>query len=287
VRAFELHQPKTLSEAVDLAGQYADDDTHMMAGGTSLVLLMQLGLVDPARIILLRNIPELRGIRNVDGGLEIGALMTHRELELAPETATFSPALKTTFGHVATVRIRNQATVGGNLVHADPAQDPPPMLIALGAEVVVQSSAGQRAIPLDAFFVDYLTTVLQPGEILTTIRVPALAPNTRAAYQKFLPRTHDDYATVSVGATLRLDVRNRCADVRIALGGAAGIPLRLRQVEDALRGEELTDARIEDAAALVTDLVDPPDDARGSSTYKRRMARVWTARTLKHLRDMP
>jgi carbon-monoxide dehydrogenase medium subunit len=259
----------------------------MMAGGTSLVLLMQLGLVDPARIILLRNIPELRGIRNVDGGLEIGALMTHRELELAPETATFSPALKTTFGHVATVRIRNQATIGGNLVHADPAQDPPPMLIALGAEVVVQSSAGQRAIPLDAFFVDYLTTVLQPGEILTTIRVPALAPNTRAAYQKFLPRTHDDYATVSVGATLRLDVRNRCADVRIALGGAAGIPLRLRQVEDALRGEELTDARIEDAAALVTDLVDPPDDARGSSTYKRRMARVWTARTLKHLRDMP
>ena len=199
----------------------------------------------------------------------------------------YCPALAETFGHVATVRIRNQATVGGNLAHADPAQDPPPMLIALDAEIVLSSRTGERTLPLDQFFVDYLTTTLQPGELLTAIRLPPLAPGTRATYQKFLPRTQDDYATVSVAATLRLTDDGRCEDVRVALGGVAGVPVHARAVEDALRGEMLTDQRIADAAALVPDLVDPPDDARGSATYKRRMARVWTARALQHLRDQP
>jgi carbon-monoxide dehydrogenase medium subunit len=186
---------------------------------------------------------------------------------------------------VATGRIRNQAPVGGNLAHADPAQDPPPMLIALDASVVLSSAAGERSLPLDAFFVDYLTTRLEPGEVLTAVRLPPLPEGTRATYEKFLPRTHDDYATVSVGAALRRDADGRCQDVRVALGGVAGVPLHIRAVEDALRGEVLTDARIAEAAALVTDLVDPPDDVRGSAAYKRRMARVWTERALRKLRD--
>jgi carbon-monoxide dehydrogenase medium subunit len=186
---------------------------------------------------------------------------------------------------VATVRIRNQGTVGGNLAHADPAQDPPPMLMALDAEVTLMSRRVQRRVPLDALFVGYLTTVIEPGEVLTAIHVPPLARGTRAAYTKFLPRTHDDYATVSVAARLRLDDAGRCEDVRVALGGAAPTPLRARAVEDALRGETLSDQRIAEAAALVLDMVDPPDDARGSSAYKRRMARVWTERSLRQLRD--
>jgi carbon-monoxide dehydrogenase medium subunit len=121
--------------------------------------------------------------------------------------------------------------------------------------------------------------------VLTSIHLPPLAPGTRATYEKFLPRTHDDYATVSVAASLRLDPDGRCQDVRLALGGVAGVPLLARPVADALRGETLTDARITEAAALVTDLVDPPDDARGSPAYKRRMARVWTERALRRLRD--
>jgi len=186
---------------------------------------------------------------------------------------------------VATIRIRNQGTIGGNLAHADPAQDPPPMLIALNAQIVLTNKAGERIIPLEEFFVDYLTTTLQPGEVLTRIQLPPVAKGTRATYQKFLPRTHDDYATVSVAATLRVDADGRCADVRVALGGVAGVPVHARAVEDALRGEDLTDRRIADASALVLDLVDPPDDARGSASYKRRMARVWTERALKNLRD--
>jgi CO/xanthine dehydrogenase FAD-binding subunit len=212
-------------------------------------------------------------------------MATHRQLEVSADIRAYCPALAETFGHVATIRIRNQATLGGNLAHADPAQDPPPMLIALDARVVLTSSTGARTIPLEELFVDYLTTTLQPGEVLTSIQLPPLAKGTRATYQKFLPRTHDDYATVSVAATLRVDGDGRCQDVRVALGGAAGVPVHARVVADALRGQEMTDRRIADAAALVLDIVDPPDDARGSAAYKRRMARVFTERALKNLRD--
>ena len=290
LKPFQLHQAESLDNALTLLDQcnQRGDDVQLMAGGTSLVLLMNLGLIEPAHVIMLRRVAELQGIQSMPGGgLEIRPLATHRQLELSPEVQAYCPALAETFGHVATVRIRNQATVGGNLAHADPAQDPPPMLIALDAQVVLTSRAGERSLPLDQFFVDYLTTTLQPGELLTAIRLPPLAAGTRATYQKFLPRTQDDYATVSVAATLRLDADGRCEDVRVALGGAAGVPVHARAVEDALRGEILTDQRIADAAALVPDLVDPPDDARGSATYKRRMARVWTERALRHLRDQP
>ncbi len=286
IRPFELHQPDSLAEALALLGQFGGDNVHLMAGGTSLVLLMNLGLVEPTRVISLRRVAELQGIHaRPGGGLEIRALATHRQGELSPEVQAFCPALATTFGHVATVRIRNQGTIGGNVAHADPAQDPPPMLIALDAEAVLTSASAERIVPLDEFFVDYLTTTLQPAEVLTSIRIPPLPPGTRATYAKFLPRTHDDYATVSVAATMRLDADGRCAHVRVALGGAAGTPVHARAVEDALRGEVPTDQRIADAAARVLDLVDPPDDARGSPAYKRRMARVWTERALKNVRD--
>jgi len=288
IRPFELHQPANLAEVLTLLDQFGGEDVHLMAGGTSLVLLMNLGLVEPARVISLRRVAELQGIDALPGGgLEIRALATHRLGELSPAVEAYCPALASTFGHVATVRIRNQGTIGGNVAHADPAQDPPPMLIALGAQAILTSRSGERAVPLDEFFVDYLTTTLQPGEVLTSIRLPPLPPGTRATYEKFLPRTHDDYATVSVAATMRLDAEGRCADVRVALGGAAGIPVHAKPVEDALRGETPTDQRIADAAALVTDQVDPPDDARGSAGYKRRMARVWTERAFRHLRDQP
>lgn len=284
--AYALHQPESLAEALELLAAHADDDTHVIAGGTSMVLLMTMGLVQPEHVIALRRIPELRGIApEADGGLRIGALATHRQLELAPEVRAYAPALSDTFGQVATVRIRNQATLGGNLVHADPAQDPPPMLIALDASVTLQSRAGERTLSVEELFVDYLTTRLQPGELLTAVHLPPLAPGTRATYLKFLPRTADDYATVSVAVALRLDADGRCEHIRVALGGVAGVPLRARVVEDALAGERLTDATIAEAAALVDGIVDPADDARGSAAYKRRMARIWTDRALRSLRD--
>jgi carbon-monoxide dehydrogenase medium subunit len=288
MKPYALHQPESLTEALDLLAAHGDEDTHVIAGGTSMVLLMNMGLVQPEHVIALRKIPDLHGITSdPDGGLTIGALTTHRQLELSPQVHAYAPALRDTFRQVATVRIRNQATLGGNLVHADPAQDPPPMLIAFDASVTVRSQAGERTVPVEALFVGYLTTQLQPAEVLTAVHLPPLAPGTRATYLKFLPRTQDDYATVSVAAALRLDGDGRCEHARLALGGAAGVPLRARVVEEALVGEQLTDARIAEAAALVDGIVDPPSDARGSAAYKRRMARVWMERALRSLRDQP
>ncbi len=281
--SFDFHPAASVPEAVDLLGRYGED-AHLMAGGTSLVLMMRQGLVQPGHVVGLRTVAELRGVRRAaDGGLEIRALTTHREAERSPDVAAYCPALAETFSRVATVRVRNQATVGGNLAHADPAQDPPPMLLALGAEVAISGPEGDRTVPLDEFFVDYFETALREGEIVTAVRLPALVAGTRATYVKFLPRTEDDYATVSVAAALRVAPDGTCADVRVALGAAANVPLRARTVEQALLGEVPTRERIRQAAALVEDEVDPIDDVRGSAGYKRRMARVWTERALLHL----
>jgi len=283
MRPFRLDEADNIEHALQLMAE--DGDAHLIAGGTSVMLLINLGLMEPSHLVSLRRVQGLRGISAAaDGALGIRAMTTHRQLEMSPQVRQHCPALAETFGHVATIRIRNQGTLGGNLAHADPAQDPPPMLIALGAEVELQNRARTRRIPLEELFVGYLSTTMQPDELLTTIHVPPLAEGTRSVYVKFLPRTQDDYATVSVAATLKMS-GDRCEDVRVVLGSVGPTPIRARNVEDALRGQTLSDSVVGDAAALVPDLVDPPDDARGSATYKRRMARVWTDRALRQLRD--
>jgi carbon-monoxide dehydrogenase medium subunit len=285
VNAFDYHAPTTLDETFDLLATYGDD-AHLMAGGTALVLLLQQGLVQPGHVVGLRKVEDLQGIRRRDdGGLEIRALATHRQAEKSVDVQTFCPALAENFARVATIRIRNQGTVGGNLAHADPAQDPPPMLIALGAEAVVASKSGQRRIPLDAFFVDYFETALRPGEVLLSVELPPLPAGTGVTYKKFLPRTQDDYATVSVAAAMRVGPDRLCEDIRVALGASATTPIHARKVEDALRGQRLDAQKIAEAAALVRDEVDPLDDLRGSAAYKREMARVWTRRALQELLD--
>jgi aerobic carbon-monoxide dehydrogenase medium subunit len=283
VNSFDYHAPTSLAETFDLLAQYGED-AHLMAGGTALVLLLQQGLVQPGHVIGLKQVAELNGIRRRDdGGLEIRALSTHRQAETSADVKAYCPALASNFSRVATIRIRNQGTVGGNLAHADPAQDPPPMLIALGGDAVVAGKGGQRRMPLDEFFVDYFETALKPGEVLLSVDLPPLPAGTRVTYKKFLPRTQDDYATVSVAAALRVGPDNRCEDVRVALGAAATTPVHARNVEAALRGERLDDQKITEAAALVRDEVDPLDDLRGSAGYKREMARVWTQRALQEL----
>jgi carbon-monoxide dehydrogenase medium subunit len=285
IASFDYHAPTSIAETLELLATYGED-AHLMAGGTALVLLMQQGLVQPGHVVGLRDVAELHGIhRLTDGGLEIRALTTHRQAERSADVNAYCPALADTFARVATIRIRNQATVGGNLAHADPAQDPPPMLMALDAQAVVYSRTGQRRIPLDKFFVDYFDTALQPGEVLVAAELPPLPPGTRLTYKKFLPRTQDDYATVSVAASLRVGPDARCDFIRVALGAAATVPLRARKVEDALYGQRLNPDTIREGAALVRDEVDPLDDLRGSAGYKREMARVWTERALLELLD--
>jgi carbon-monoxide dehydrogenase medium subunit len=281
VLPFDYHEPETLEEALDLL-QHHQEGAHLLAGGTAMVLLLAQGLSRPDQVIGLRRIEALRGVRRrPDGGLELGAMVTHAEAERSAEVAAHCPALRTAFGEVGTVRIRNQGTVGGNLAHADPAQDPPPMLLALGAEVIAASPRGRRRIPLHELFLGFFQTSLEPDEIITAVRLPPADPRAGAAYLKFLPRTQDDYATISVAAWLRPDGDGRCAEARIALGAAGSVPLRARRAEELLAGQRLDGEAIAAAAAAVREEVDPIDDARGSARYKREMARVWTERALR------
>ena len=282
MRPFEYVEPETLDEALAILA--ADpDDTLVMAGGTSLVILMKQDLVRPARVLGLRRIVQLREIGATGAGLGLGALATHGALARSQAVRDHAPALASTFAAVATVRIREQGTLGGNLAHADPAQDPPVTLLALDGVAVARSRFGERRIPLDALFVDFFETSLEPGELLLRVELPPLPAGARATYKKFLPATLDDYATVSVAVVIATDASGACTHARIALGGAATVPLRARDAERSLAGRRLDDATIREAAALAAGATDPIDDLRGSAEYKRAMAEVWTERALREV----
>jgi carbon-monoxide dehydrogenase medium subunit len=280
---FAYHEPATLPEAIARLGELRGrgDEATLIAGGTALTLLLKEGLVQPDHVVGLRGLAELTGIGpTAGGGLEIRALTTHRQAETSALVRAHCPALSETFASVATIRIRNQGTIGGNLVHADPAQDPPPMLLALAADVVLAGPAGERTVALDGFFVDYYETAIQDDEVLVAVRLPPLPTGARTAYVKYLPRSRSDYATASVAVVLDLDEDGRCRDLRVGVGAAAATPVRARVVEDALRGEVLTPGIVRDAAALIDPELDPLDDARGSATYKRAMTREWIERSI-------
>jgi len=282
---FDFQVPASVDEALEVLKQRGEE-ARVIAGGTALVILMKQRLVRPELVVSLRRLPELQRLSADNGELHIGATVTHRAMETDSAVRERWPLLADTFRHVATVRIRNMATVGGGIVHGDPNQDPPPALIALGARARLRSSEGEREVPLQDFFLDYYETDVRPGEILTEIVVPAQPAKAGWAYTKFLPRTADDYATVSVACLLTLeDGTNRCREARVALGSAGTTPLRAEAAEAALQGQDLTPERLREAAQQVQNLVDPISDFRGSSDYKREMAVVWTRRALEQAQE--
>ena len=284
---FEYRTPKNLKE-VNATLQEFGSDAKLIAGGTALVIMMKQRLVRPSCLVSLRSVRGLNAIELKNGGISIGGLATHREVEGSSLIRRRLPMLAETYHHVATLRIRNMATVGGGLAHADPNQDPPPSLIALGATIKATSVNGSRMIPLDEFFKDYYESVLAQDEIITEVMVPKLAPNTGASYIKFLPRTADDYATVSAAAVLTLDKTNKTiADVRIALGSVGVTPIRATAAEDLLRGQPLKSDAFAAAGEKAKEAVDPVSDFRGSAAYKKDMAAVFVRRALeKDLADI-
>jgi len=277
---FAYHTPETPEEVLTLLHEHGDE-AKLMAGGTALVIMMKQRLVLPETLISLHRLRGLDAVQEVNGALHLGALLTHRAAENTPLLHARLPVLAETYRHVATVRIRNVATVGGALAHADPNQDPPVTLLALDALVQLTSVAGSREVLLTDFFTDYYETVLRPDELLTAIRVPIPPPHTGSAYIKFLPRTADDYATVGVAATVRLDpATGTCQDCRIALGSVGSTPLRAPQAEGVVRGQQLTPELLREAGAVAQQQTDPISDTRGSADYKRAMAGVFVRRAL-------
>lgn len=277
---FEYRTPKSLKEVHANLKEFGSD-AKLVAGGTALIIMMKQRLVRPSCLISLRSVRGLNGIELQNGGLRIGGLATHRQLETSPLIRRRLPMLAETYHHVATLRVRNMATVGGGLAHADPNQDPPPSLIALGATLKATSANGSRVIPMDEFFKDYYETVLNADELITEVMVPKLPPNSGAAYIKFLPRTADDYATVSAAAVLTLDKSNKTiADVRIALGSVGVTPIRATAAEAVLRGQPLKTEAFAEAGEKAKEAVDPISDFRGSAGYKKDMAAVFVRRAL-------
>ena len=278
--AFEYVEPDSLDEALGVLAEHGED-AKPLAGGTGLLNLMKQRLVQPAYLVGLRRVAqrsELGGIQ-ADSGLDIGASCSQREIETSPLVRERAPLLAETLHQVATVRIRTSATLGGALAHADPNQDPPAALLVLDARVRVASTRGERTVPLREFFVDYYETALHPDELITRIEIPDLPPESGAAYVKFLPQTHDDYATVAAAA--RVGLRDgRIGEARIALIAAGPVPFRAAAAEAALRGQRPSPQLAADAAALVADEVEPVADFRGSEAFKRDMAVVMVRRAI-------
>jgi carbon-monoxide dehydrogenase medium subunit len=276
---FEYHAPTSLGQVFDLLDKYGDD-ARIMSGGTALVIQMKQRLSQPGHVVGLRGVTSLNSIEPTPLGIKIGALCTQRQVENSIAIVEGLPLLADTFRKVATPRIRNMATIGGGLVNGDPNQDPPPSLIALGASAVITSKSGERTVPVEELFIDYYETDVQPGEVLTSVLVPKAPVGSGSAYLKFLPRTADDYGTVSVASIVSKEQDDTCKDVRIVLGSAGVTPIRATNAEDSLRGKPLTDENIRAAAAMVKDAVDPLDDFRGSAEYKTDMAEVFARRAV-------
>lgn len=277
-------EPTDRSEAITLLDQYADE-AKIIAGGTSVVLMLQQRLIAPAVLISLGRLLNHDSIRLEEDGLHIGALAKLRDIERSEIVKKFSPALAHTFHVVANVRVRNQATIGGNLSAADYAADPPAMLTALNARVQVQGPAGMREIPLGDFFLGFYTTALEPNEILTEVIIPALPSSARSAYHKYTSISAEGRPCVAVGAVADFEADGKCRNLRIAVGAAVETPQRVTDAEMIAHGHLLTDELIAAIAEGYARALDPLTDVRGSAWYRKEMIRVFIKRALQEVRD--
>ena len=273
---FDYLQPKTLKSALGLLAKHGDE-ARAIAGGTSLLIMMRQRLLMPKVVVSLADIPKFDRITySAKNGLTIGAGARHRDIELSPVIKQHYPLLHETFHKVAQPRIRNMGTIGGNLAAGDPLTDPGASLIALDAEVALASRTGQRVLKLDEFFVDYYQTALNSGELLSEIRVPP--PNRPLwAHIKFTPRSVEDFATVGVALTMRLK-NGVCDDIRLGLNSVASTIVHAARAENILRGQEITDGKLQEMGEVAATEVDPMDDNRGSADYKREMVKVLVPR---------
>jgi carbon-monoxide dehydrogenase medium subunit len=281
--AFELVEPESVAEAIEALAR-AHGEARLIAGGTALVPMMRLGLLKPEHVISLDRVRGLDALGAERGVLHLGAMATMADILRASIVRDGWPLLAEAAGRVATPAIRSSATVGGNLAYAEAASDPAPALLCLEAEVEIVGPAGQRSLPLSRFFTGFYETALEPGEILTAVRVPACPPGALHGYVKFCPRSAEDKPLVGVAVLLVLDAgAEYCRDARVALGGAAPTAIRARRAESVLLNERLDDRAIRAAADAAAAEADPLSDLMGSALYRREMVRVWVRRLLARL----
>ncbi|MBI2087145.1 MAG: xanthine dehydrogenase family protein subunit M [Deltaproteobacteria bacterium] len=277
IPVFELLRPKTLAEASELLLKHGDD-ARLIAGGTTLVILMKQRTVYYPYLIDLQGISGLDHITADGEGLRIGAMATQRAVETSLLVRRSFPALADAFGKIGNVRVRTTATVGGNLAHADYRLDPPPVLLILGADLVLSSPKQTRTVPIKDFYRGLYETALEPGEILAEVRVPPAPEGSRTLYLKYSSLSANDWPCLGVAALLKGNAK-RCDELRLGVGGLAEKPLLIEGLELA-RNETITDSLLDEIARLVDEQISPISDLRGSEWYKREMARVFVKRAI-------
>jgi aerobic carbon-monoxide dehydrogenase medium subunit len=263
--------PSSLEEALALRAEHGEEAT-VLAGGTFLGILMNQGFLSPSAFLSLGGVAGLDGIEGADGELRLGAMTTHSAVERSDAVRAGWPVLACAFGLVASPRVRNQATVGGVLADADYASDPPSVLAALGARVVLRSARGERSVAVDELILGHYETCIESDELLVQVVVPP-APE-RAVYRKFRSRSTEDRPCVAVAAT-RDGTR-----VRVVVGAVADTPQHFPDVCALAEGEELVPGLCDEIARRYAERVDPLSDARGSAAYRRRVTAVEVRRAL-------
>ncbi|HEY8768627.1 MAG TPA: xanthine dehydrogenase family protein subunit M [Dehalococcoidia bacterium] len=276
---FEYLAPSSLDEALSLLTKHGDE-AKLLAGGHSLIPIMKLRLAQPKFLIDIGRVSGLADIREDSGAISVGSLATHHAVETSELLKSKLPLLPETAAAVGDVQVRNRGTIGGSLVHADPASDLPATALALGAELRVAGPRGQRSIKAEDFFVGLLTTAIAPDEILTEVRFPLLPAKTGAAYVKVRNKA-SHYAIVGVAAVLTLGGDGRCQQARIGLTGVTHKPQRASAAESALAGQALDDGVIAEAAGLAADGIKALSDIHASAEFRLHLAKVMTGRALK------
>jgi carbon-monoxide dehydrogenase medium subunit len=275
---FELAEPATLKEAIALLDP--DDPTvRPIAGGTALMLMMKVGVFRPGKLVSLRNVKDLTSIdATPDGGLRIGAMTPLAAIERSAAVRAHAPVITRTMRTLSNIRVRNVATIGGSLAHADPHMDLPPVLIALGAQVVAAGPAGERTIPVEKLFAGYYETVLARNELITSVVIPAQGDR-RAAYLKCTTRAVHDWPALGVAVAVERDGAT-VRDARVVVSAATETPTRLAGVEQVLRGGAAGDALWRQAGEAAAAEAETISDGQGSAAYKRQLVRVYVARAL-------
>lgn len=275
---FDYHAPTTVEQALELLGRYGGD-AKVLAGGQSLMPLLNFRLSRPAALVDLNRIPSLAYVREQDGQVRFGAMTRQRTIEFSPVVRERVPLLGEATRLVGHLPIRTRGTIGGSIAHADPSAEYPAVLTALEGEVVARGPKGERVIKAKDLFQTYLTTSLTPEEILVEVRLPAMPAGAGYALEEFA-RRHGDFAIIGIAAMVVKDGA-RCKLARLATAGAGPVPVRLRAAEEILECDGLGDAAIEAAARRASELVSPDADIHASADYRRHLTGVLTKRALK------
>lgn len=274
---FDYFAPSSVQEAISLLKEHGGD-AKALAGGQSLVPLMNMRLARPKLLVDINKLSELDYIRPHDGGLAIGALTRHRTVERSDLVQERCPLLFGTIPFIAHPAIRNRGTLGGSLAHADPMAELPAVMVALGAEIRARGPQGERSIKAEEFFITYLTTALEPDELLTEVRIPPWPAKTGWGFVE-LARRHGDMAMAGVAATLAVD-GGVCRQARIALLGVGSTPVQASSAEALLVGQKPSDDLFRQAGEKIAQEVEPGEDIHATAEYRRHLAKVLTQRAL-------